>query len=194
MQDDDVKQRICEAMRYHQDDWLARAEMLLDAHWCKQQGKKVYDVSTVGLRIRCAREHMGMSQLQLALRMDVPESAVGGWERGQRNLTIEQARKLSLILRPVCRPEWLFMKDDDGGPRVPVQLARKHDPDWYDFRRRKRAWQKAQAELKARNAARAKQLAQSNPGCMIGPTGEGATSAPGTSASFGTDDDVLSRQ
>lgn len=152
---DEVKRRLCRVMRYQEDDWLDRAERLLDAAWCQQQAKRIYDVSTVGYRIRAAREVMGMSQEQLALRMHVTGLTVGKWERGERNLKLEEARKLGLVLRPVCSKEWLFMASDEGGPDVPVHvLAKKHDPGWYGYRLRRRAFNAAKLELEKRRAAR----------------------------------------
>ncbi len=69
MSDDEVRQRLCRAMRYDGDDWLDRAEWLLDGEWRNRQKKTIYDVTTVGGRIRAARAAMGLSQEQLGIRL-----------------------------------------------------------------------------------------------------------------------------
>lgn len=150
-----VRQRLCRAMRYEGDDWLDRAEHLLDGEWRMRQRRTIYDVTTVGGRIRAAREAMGLSQEQLGIRIGVPQTLVSSWERGKADLPVRMLVKLSAALQRVTTRAWLVMESDEGGPKVPKDvLGKRHTRDGYEWMNKKRAWQKAQAEAERRNAER----------------------------------------
>jgi len=155
MTDDEVKRRLCLAMRYDEDDWLDRAEHLLDGEWRQRQRRRIVDVTTVGGRIRAAREAMGLSQEQLSIRLGVPPIRISDWERGKRDLPVEMLVRLSAIVRPVTTRAWLVMESDEGAPQVPLDvLGKRHTRRGYEWLQKKRAWQKAKAEAERRNAER----------------------------------------
>ena len=151
---DEVRQRIQDAMRYDEPDWLERAEKLLDAHWMQAQRRKVYDATTVGGRVKAARESLGLTQAQLALKLGVSERAMSCIEGGTRNLSMPEAQKLGRILKPACSEAWLYMKTDEGGPQVALSVYyRKHSPKWWDKLQRQRQFARAKEELRERQAA-----------------------------------------
>lgn len=124
----------------------------------QQEGRTLYDVSSVGARIRTAREIRGLTQVQLAARL-LPRRRkdgklrrmvgwdVHGWETGERDLPYE-------LLAPLCRAlgvteGWLLGDTDQGGPPMPRGLrVRQRLINWaYESRRVKdRAIAKAELE------------------------------------------------
>ncbi len=150
-----VRQRLCLAMRYEGDDWLDRAEHLLDGEWRMRQRRTIYDVTTVGGRIRAAREAMGLSQEQLGIRLGVPQTLVSSWERGKVDLPVSMLVRLSSALQRVTTRAWLTMQTDEGGPNVPKDvLGKRHSRDGYAWMNKKRAWGRAKTEAERRNAER----------------------------------------
>jgi transcriptional regulator with XRE-family HTH domain len=153
---DDIRQRLCAAMGgYEGDDWLERASAILEAEWRRKMQRRVYDISTVGARIRAARESLGMSQPQLAMRVSVHPMRVSGWERGTENVPAQKFAGLVTALRPACTRAWLLMDTDEGGPDVPVEVvAKQHSAAQYRWLKKQQQWLKANAEARARNEAR----------------------------------------
>lgn len=150
---DEVKRRLFEAMGGERPDWLDFACRVLYADHKQRVGRRIYDISTVGLRIKCAREVLGMSQDQLGLRLRVPGVRVSDWERGRADLPVTKLRPLSIILR--VSAEWIAMDSEEGGPDVPTEVrVREHSPRWLEWRERRRAYRKACEEAERRNAAR----------------------------------------
>ncbi len=152
---EEVRARLCRAMRHHGDDWLDRAEHLLDGEWRQRQRRTVYDVTSVGGRIRAAREALGLSQEQLAIRLGIKQVRVSEWERGKANLDATMFVRLAGALSRVTTRAWLLMETDEGAPNVPLDvLGKRHSREGYAWIQQKRAWKKAKDEAERRNAER----------------------------------------
>ena len=65
----------------------------------KKSPKKYGYLKKVGLNIRKARKEKGMSQESLALAADLDRSYVGGVERGERNVSIINLKKIADALK-----------------------------------------------------------------------------------------------
>ena len=61
--------------------------------------KKHDYLKKVGLNIRNARKEKGMSQESLALEADLDRSYVGGVERGERNISVVNLKKIADALK-----------------------------------------------------------------------------------------------
>lgn len=56
----------------------------------------------IGQRIKLAREQEGLTQEELARRLDVSGPLVTQWERGSRRISVEDTRRLAQVLhRPL---------------------------------------------------------------------------------------------
>ena len=53
---------------------------------------------TIGENIKRLREEMGMTQEQLAEKMDVTSGAVSLWESNKRSMNVKQADRLATVL------------------------------------------------------------------------------------------------
>ena len=65
----------------------------------KNSPKQHVYLKKVGLNIRQARKDKGMSQESLALAADLDRSYVGGVERGERNISIVNLKKIADALK-----------------------------------------------------------------------------------------------
>lgn len=153
---EEVKQRLIDAMALPKEehaDWLKHAEHKLYAHRATERPwERMYDVSTVGARIRTARTHLGMSQEQLAIRMRVHQGDVSGWERGVRNMPAELLVRFCAVCK--IRKEWVLGLSEDGGPPLPEgQLRKKITRRWKERRDYQEQKAKAKAERARLNAA-----------------------------------------
>lgn len=61
----------------------------------KKSPKKHGYLKKVGLNIRKARKEKGLSQESLALSSDIDRSYVGGVERGERNISVVNLKKIA---------------------------------------------------------------------------------------------------
>ena len=61
--------------------------------------KKHDYLKKVGLNIRKARKEKGLSQESLALSSDLDRSYVGGVERGERNISVVNLKKIADALK-----------------------------------------------------------------------------------------------
>lgn len=61
----------------------------------KSSSKRDVYLKLVGARIRSIRRKQGMSQESLALKAGLDRSYVGGIERGERNISIVNLKKIS---------------------------------------------------------------------------------------------------
>lgn len=159
---EEIRTRLIDAMALLPEehaDWLQHAEAQLYAHRaCLHRFKRMYDVSSVGGRIRTARVALGMSQEQLAIRMgpDIYQGDVSGWERGKRALPADKLRTLCAICG--VSKEWVLGMSDDGGPGVPgEQLRKKVTRRWKQKRDYWDAYTKAKKEREKLNRRRTSQ-------------------------------------
>lgn len=124
---DEVKERLIDAMALAQDEragWLEIAERRLMTQIAqKRPFKRMYDVSTVGQRMRTAREVCGMTQRQAAIRIGVRYNGYCAWELGHANMPAERLRTVALVLG--VRAAWLLEGGEEGGPPVPREQLRK---------------------------------------------------------------------
>lgn len=128
------------------DDWFEEAERRLYADQNKRANKRMYDVSTVGARIRTGREIVGLTQKQLASRLGVHPWWVSNWERGTRDLHAAKLQGLCLII--ACSQAWLLGESEEGGPPVPLrQLRKPHRPGWAHESNLTKQRARAKAEL-----------------------------------------------
>jgi len=65
----------------------------------KKNLKQETYLKKVGLNIRQVRKEKGMSQESLALAADLDRSYVGGVERGERNISIVNLKKIADALK-----------------------------------------------------------------------------------------------
>ena len=61
----------------------------------KEDAKQSIYLSKIGLNIKQARKEKGISQESLALGADLDRSYVGGVERGERNISIINLKKIA---------------------------------------------------------------------------------------------------
>lgn len=132
---DDVRRRLIDAMALPDAEhahWLEIAEQKLYAERARLNPfKRMYDVSTVGARMRTARQVCGMGLAQAAIRMGVNPSHLSLWERGKRNLPANKLHVIALVLG--VKLKWLLMETDEGGPPVPrEQLRKRITQHWKD--------------------------------------------------------------
>ena len=136
-------------------DPIAEAVRIITA-WRQQHeapGQRVYDVSFIGGRIRCAREIAGLTQRQLALRWNETRFFVARVEKGHQALPVRKVPGLAMILG-VSR-DWLLMESDEGGPQARHLLLRKEKSESLTrLKRRQAEWKRAQEHAKMLTAAR----------------------------------------
>ncbi len=65
----------------------------------KNSSEQYLCLKKVGLNIRQARKGKGMSQESLALAADLDRSYIGGVERGERNISIINLKKIADALK-----------------------------------------------------------------------------------------------
>lgn len=149
---EEVAARIQEALGEKTEHWLDLACDTIECYHRLIAREPIYDVSTVGKRIRVAREAAGMTMRQLAARLSVGHMAVYDWEHEREPIPYRKVIGLCISLR-VSRA-WLLMESDEGGPKVRGRLLRRgFTPESLATSRRwKKKWlakQKA-AELNAK--------------------------------------------
>jgi transcriptional regulator with XRE-family HTH domain len=161
---DDVRERICIALRLPDDapDWLEQAEHRLHAWWAvsERHSPTPIDLSTLGGRLKAAREITGLSQDRLAARMNIPCGAkIAMLEKGRADLPAEKLPGLCMCLG--VSQAWLLGESEEGGPPVPREVLRAmHSPSWIRYKRRQHDFaRKRDAEGKVRLAALRAELA-----------------------------------
>lgn len=152
---EEVMQRLIDAMALEPEErhrWLEHAEhRLYSARAKAQPWVRMYDVSTVGMRLRTAREVCGMSIRQCAIRARIHEVTLGNVERGRQNLSVERLPTLCRVLG--VSPKWVLEGGDEGGPPVPhAQLRKRVTQRWRERQDLLRAREKARKEAERLNA------------------------------------------
>lgn len=78
---------------------------------------------TTGEKIRVARIKAGLTQEELAERLNLPYQSIGQWERGERNASVKTLKRIS----PVFGIKWeKFLDDDLLGDEEPEQPTVSH--------------------------------------------------------------------
>lgn len=149
MELDDVKKRLIAAMDLPaelEDKWLDEAERRLEAHRFHQQRRRVYDVSTVGARIRTAREVVGLTQKMLGRVVGVCGGHISHFETGTVPMKPEHLERIARSLKVSAK--WLLMETDEGGPPIPDKVKRKQTRvNWHKMHLHEKKKVFAQAEL-----------------------------------------------
>jgi transcriptional regulator with XRE-family HTH domain len=138
-------------------DWLEKTEEALFGYLNWKEKRRLYpaDLSTVGGRIRCAREVVGISQESLAARIGLTGLQMSAIERGKANLRAEKIPGLCMALK--ISQGWLITGEGPGAPGVPGEVLRSMaSPEYIRWVRRK----KENAERKEKNARAAERLRQ----------------------------------
>lgn len=152
---DDVRRLLCDAMAMAEDtpDWLEQAAARLYAERVREKPfQRQYDVSTVGARLRTAREALGLSQPQAAIRLGrITQPNLSHMENGKRNLPVDCVGTVCAVYG--ITKEWLLGQSEAGGPPIPREQLRRHVTKRWRQRQdflTQRA--KARAEVKRLNA------------------------------------------
>ncbi len=137
-------------------DWLDEACARLMNFRAMLERRRLFDVSTVGARIRTAREVKGYTQRQLGARLGLRRaSVIQGWEKGERDVPARLFQKLAVALG--VSPGWLLEGGDvPGGPaygqrQAPKKLVRV---GWCHTTRLSRRKRLAELELERVRALR----------------------------------------
>lgn len=123
---EEVKRRLIQAMQLNEDvheHWLETAEFMLESYRGLRLRQRVYDISTVGARIRTAREVVGLTQAQLGRVIGISCWQLCRIENGQKPIQSADLFRLSRSLG--VKDAWLLMESDEGGPPVPTEVLRK---------------------------------------------------------------------
>jgi transcriptional regulator with XRE-family HTH domain len=75
----------------------------------------------VGRRVRGLRENQGITQVEMARSLGIPQSNVSAMERGTRGLTVHQVVKLARVLK-VSTDEILLGANGSGAKSAPTSL------------------------------------------------------------------------
>jgi transcriptional regulator with XRE-family HTH domain len=136
-------------------DWLEEACARLTRFRNLLDRRRLFDVSTVGARIRTAREVKGYTQRQLAARLGLKHPAhIQEWERENRDVPARWFLRLAIAVG--VKPEWLLHGGDVGGPRYGAREAPKKltRVGWCHTTRLERRKRLAQLELERVRALR----------------------------------------
>lgn len=156
----DAEARIREALGSDQgEDWVQTACEFITAYLNDKKRRKEWDCSTVGKRIRTARELAGMSQEQFAFRIEAKQLHVSAWERGKADLPVRKLPGIAMSLGVTVA--WLLMESEEGGPKLRNGILRKNQPlKLIRYMRQKAAIKAARAEATRQNELRQKALTQ----------------------------------
>lgn len=145
---DEIRAVLSEAMGIDPREpwWWEEAARRMWAHRQREEQLRIYDVSTVGARIRTAREIAGWSQKQLAARAKVHPLEIVGLEGG-RDMPADKFGRVCLALR--LDPRWALGDTNEGGPPCPARgvMRRQFYPNWVHWSRREKNKVKRKAEL-----------------------------------------------
>ncbi len=145
---EEIRRVLCDAMGIdaHEPWWWEEAARRMWAYRISRESLRVYDVSTVGARIRTAREIAGWSQKQLAARAKVHPLDIVGVEAGN-DMRADKFGRVCLALR--LSPRWALGDTDEGGPPCPKRgvMRRQFYPNWAYWSRKEKNKVMAKAEL-----------------------------------------------
>lgn len=93
----------------------------MDEHPARSTIEPTPDRKTLGLRLRNAREYVGMKQEDVARHLSIPRSALSHIEAGQRKV---DALELSLLAKLYQRPlNWFTGEDAQAESELPEEIA-----------------------------------------------------------------------
>ncbi len=144
---EEVRARIEDAMGVKGEDfWLDEAVRMIECYRSVVERRRVYDVSTVGARLRTAREIVGLTLRAQAARIGILHTELSRIERGKRDCPAEWFTRLCLSLR--ISEAWALGDSDEGGPPMPGGILRrqKYQPHQYRSKIRQKKL-RAQAEI-----------------------------------------------
>lgn len=115
---------------------------------------KLYDVATIGGRLRCARECAGMRQSELGKRVGVKAKLVSQMELGRAPMPGVKVAGICMSLKVTAG--WLLAGDMAGGPPSSAYgvLRSGQTPRQARATSRAKLQQQARAEVHRRNAER----------------------------------------
>ncbi len=121
---EEVRARIEQALGVNNVDWwLDEAVRVIEAYEAMRTCRRVYDVSTVGARLRTAREVCGLSQTQFSRRLKIPQEFISKVERGKRDVQADLFARWCLSLG--ITQEWALGDSEEGGPPTPRGILRR---------------------------------------------------------------------
>lgn len=144
---EEVRARIEDAMGVKGEDWwLDEAVRMIECYRSVVEHRRVYDVSTVGARLRTAREIVGLTLCAQAERVGLLHQELSRIERGKRDCPAEVFARLCLSLR--VTEAWVLGDSDEGGPPMPGGILRKQKYQSHQYRSKIRQKKlRAQAEI-----------------------------------------------
>ena len=119
---EDVRARICAALETPEDDWLAHAVRVIEAHQNMRRRAKIFDISTIGKRVRTGRSLAGMGQRDLARRVSLPQQTISDIERDRRAIPLPKIAGIAMSLG--VKVAWLLTGEGPGGPRTHGSVLR----------------------------------------------------------------------
>ncbi len=150
---EEVRRRLSAVLVEPEDDWLAHAERMIENYQSFLRKRTVYDITTLGGRLRAARQLAGMNQPTLARRVGMDQYDISGIERGTRKLPIHKIRPLCMSLG--ITQDWLLGKSEEGGPKVEAGILRHRlTPSQQHKLSQERKRREAAEEAKRLNAIR----------------------------------------
>lgn len=122
---------------------------------------KLYDLTTIGGRLRCARECAGMRQSELGRRIGMPARSISAMELGRMYMPAVKVAGICMSLS--IKRTWLL--DGKGpGPAAPYGILRsEQSPRQARATSRAKLRAAALVEARARNASRASLTAMAVP-------------------------------
>jgi transcriptional regulator with XRE-family HTH domain len=91
----------------------------------KKPNQLVVSKKDIGLRVRLLRQQQGLTQVELAKRLDMTQSNLSAIERGARGVTVHQVVRLALALRASTDEILLADKAPVPEPRPSKRLMKR---------------------------------------------------------------------
>jgi transcriptional regulator with XRE-family HTH domain len=121
---EEARARIEQALGFEQVEWwLDETIRIIQAYQAMLSRRRVYDISTVGARLRTAREVTGLSLAQYARRLNCSHRLLSTIELGKRDAPLELFARYCLSLG--ISQAWALGDSDKGGPPLPGGILRR---------------------------------------------------------------------
>jgi transcriptional regulator with XRE-family HTH domain len=139
----ECERAIKEALGEERDDWLERACAIIRSDVARRDTRRRVDVSSVGARLRWARQCAGVTQAELGRRLGFAPSRrqvmVSYFENGKRDIPLSKLKAWAVICQ--VDASWLAMQTDEGAPG-PSRVILRNEPSEYT------KWKNSQSEWK----------------------------------------------